>query len=77
MVLVTTLKKCSKRWLLLVRRVVISGSGNVAQYALQKLLNLVQLSSLSDSNGYVIDENGIDSFDLLTDVKEKTSCSFD
>ena len=36
----------------------------------KKQLNLVQLLSLSDSNGYVIDENGID-FDLLTDVKEK------
>ncbi len=47
------------------------GSGNVAQYALQKLNpNLVQpVISVSDSNGYVIDENGID-FDLLTDVKE-------
>ena len=52
------------------KKVVISGSGNVAQYALQKRLNLAQLlSSVSDSNGYVIDENGID-FDLLVDVKE-------
>ena len=29
------------------KKVVISGSGNVAQYALQKQLNLVQLLSLS------------------------------
>ena len=49
----------------------VSGSGNVAQYALQKATELgATVISVSDSNGYVIDENGID-FDLLTDVKEK------
>ena len=49
----------------------ISGSGNVAQYALQKATELgATVISVSDSNGYVIDENGID-FNLLTDVKEK------
>ena len=53
------------------KKVVISGSGNVAQYALQKATELgATVISVSDSNGYVIDENGID-FDLLTDVKEK------
>ena len=46
-------------------------TGNVAQYALQKATELgATVISVSDSNGYVIDENGID-FDLLTDVKEK------
>ncbi len=50
---------------------VISGSGNVAQYALQKaILNLVLLLSASDSNSYVIDENGIDST-FLQMLKEK------
>ena len=51
------------------KKVVVSGSGNVAQYALQKATELgATVISVSDSNGYVIDENGID-FDLLTDVK--------
>ena len=51
------------------KKVVISGSGNVAQYALQKATELgATVISVSDSNGYVIDENGID-FDLLSDVK--------
>ena len=40
---------------------VISGSGNVAQFALQKATELgATVISVSDSNGYVIDENGIE-----------------
>ncbi|MGT2910228.1 NADP-specific glutamate dehydrogenase [Streptococcus cameli] len=51
--------------------VLISGSGNVAQFAVQKATELgAKVISVSDSNGYVIDETGID-FDLLVDVKEK------
>ncbi len=51
--------------------VLISGSGNVAQYAVQKATELgAKVISVSDSNGYIIDETGID-FDLLMDVKEK------
>lgn len=51
--------------------VLISGSGNVAQFALQKATQLgAKVISVSDSNGYIIDETGID-FDLLVDVKEK------
>lgn len=51
--------------------VVISGSGNVAQFALQKATELgATVIAVSDSNGYVIDESGID-FDLLVDIKEK------
>ena len=39
------------------KKVVISGSGNVAQYALQKATELgATVISVSDSNGYVIDE---------------------
>ena len=42
------------------KKVVISGSGNVAQYALQKATELgATVISVSDSNGYVIDENGV------------------
>ncbi|MCP1639990.1 glutamate dehydrogenase (NADP+) [Streptococcus gallinaceus] len=49
--------------------VLISGSGNVAQYAVQKATELgAKVISVSDSNGYIIDETGID-FDLLCDVK--------
>ncbi|HEM4302208.1 TPA: NADP-specific glutamate dehydrogenase [Streptococcus suis] len=51
--------------------VLISGSGNVAQYAVQKATELgAKIISVSDSNGYIIDETGID-FDLLVDIKEK------
>ena len=51
--------------------VLISGSGNVAQYAVQKAAELgAKVISVSDSNGYIIDETGID-FDLLVDIKEK------
>ena len=42
-------------------RVLISGSGNVAQYAAQKATQLGgKVLSLSDSNGTIIDEDGID-----------------
>ena len=49
--------------------VLISGSGNVAQFAVQKAAELgATVISVSDSNGYIIDKTGID-FDLLCDVK--------
>ncbi|MAF64618.1 MAG: NADP-specific glutamate dehydrogenase [Planctomycetes bacterium] len=39
----------------------VSGSGNVAQYAIEKLIELgARPVTLSDSNGYVYDEAGID-----------------
>lgn len=42
------------------RRVLISGSGNVAQYAVEKALQFgAKVISLSDSNGTIIDEAGI------------------
>lgn len=51
--------------------VLISGSGNVAQFAVQKATELgAKVISVSDSNGYIIDENGID-FDLLCEIKNK------
>ncbi|WP_149273235.1 NADP-specific glutamate dehydrogenase [Pareuzebyella sediminis] len=44
------------------KRVVISGSGNVAQYAAEKVLQLGgKIVTLSDSGGYIYDEEGIDS----------------
>ncbi len=42
-------------------RVVVSGSGNVAIYAMEKAQQLgAKVVACSDSNGYVYDENGID-----------------
>jgi len=42
------------------KRVVISGSGNVAQYAAEKVLQLGgKPITLSDSNGYIVDEEGL------------------
>jgi glutamate dehydrogenase (NADP+) len=43
------------------KRVVVSGSGNVAQYAAQKVLQLGgKVLTFSDSNGFIVDEGGID-----------------
>ena len=42
------------------KRVVISGSGNVAQYAAEKAIELgATVLTLSDSGGYILDEEGI------------------
>jgi glutamate dehydrogenase (NADP+) len=42
------------------KKVVISGSGNVAQYAAEKALELgATVLTLSDSGGYILDEEGI------------------
>ncbi|MEO6168340.1 MAG: NADP-specific glutamate dehydrogenase [Chitinophagales bacterium] len=42
------------------KRVVISGSGNVAQYAAEKVIQLGgKVVTLSDSEGYIYDEHGI------------------
>ncbi|MBQ9979233.1 MAG: NADP-specific glutamate dehydrogenase [Clostridia bacterium] len=51
-------------------RVVISGSGNVALYAAEKAIELgATVVAMSDSNGYVYDEEGID-LDLMKQIKE-------
>ena len=52
------------------KRVVISGSGNVAIYATQKATELgAKVVALSDSNGYIYDENGIN-LDAVKEIKE-------
>ena len=52
------------------KRVVVSGSGNVAIYATEKAQQLgATVVAVSDSSGYVLDEAGID-VPLLKDVKE-------
>ncbi|WP_336652709.1 MULTISPECIES: NADP-specific glutamate dehydrogenase [unclassified Leucobacter] len=51
------------------RRAVVSGSGNVATYAIEKIQQLGgKAITASDSSGYVVDEHGID-VDLLKQVK--------
>jgi len=50
--------------------VVVSGSGNVAIYAIEKVHQLGgKVVACSDSGGYVVDENGID-LELLKEIKE-------
>jgi glutamate dehydrogenase (NADP+) len=52
------------------KNVVISGSGNVAQYAAEKCIQLgAKVLTLSDSSGYVMDPDGIDA-DKLAFVME-------
>ncbi len=52
------------------KTVVISGSGNVAIYACQKATELgAKVVAMSDSNGVIYDQNGID-LDLVKELKE-------
>ncbi len=52
------------------KKVVVSGSGNVAVYAAQKATELGgKVIAMSDSNGYVVDENGID-LAVIKQIKE-------
>jgi glutamate dehydrogenase (NADP+) len=52
------------------KRVVVSGSGNVAIYTMEKVQSLGgRIVACSDSNGYVMDENGID-LALVKEIKE-------
>lgn len=51
-------------------RVVVSGSGNVAIYAAQKAMELgAQVIAMSDSGGYVLDNDGID-IETVRQIKE-------
>ncbi|GAA2176965.1 NADP-specific glutamate dehydrogenase [Leucobacter tardus] len=52
------------------RRAIVSGSGNVATYAIEKVHQLGGTAvTASDSSGYVVDESGID-LELLKQIKE-------
>jgi glutamate dehydrogenase (NADP+) len=52
------------------KRVVVSGSGNVALYTMEKLIQFgAKIVACSDSAGYVVDEQGID-LDLVKEIKE-------
>ncbi|MBF6355135.1 NADP-specific glutamate dehydrogenase [Nocardia higoensis] len=51
------------------KRVIVSGSGNVAIHAIEKVAQLGGLVvACSDSAGYIVDEKGID-LDLIKDIK--------
>jgi len=51
-------------------RVVVSGSGNVALYALQKVVELGgKVVAMSDSDGVIVDDSGID-FETIQRLKE-------
>ena len=53
------------------KRVVISGSGNVAIYAAEKAHELgATVIAMSDSNGYIVAEQGID-VELIQQIKER------
>jgi len=54
------------------KKVVISGSGNVAQYAAEKAIELgAKVLTFSDSGGYIVDEDGIDTekLEFVMDLK--------
>jgi glutamate dehydrogenase (NADP+) len=54
------------------KRCLVSGAGNVAQYAIEKLIDLeAKVISVSDSTGFIIDEEGItrEKLNLLMEVK--------
>ncbi len=54
------------------QRVAVSGSGNVAQYAIEKLISLgAKVVTVSDSQGAVVDEDGFDlaKLRLLMDLR--------
>ncbi len=52
------------------KRVVVSGSGNVAIYVCQKATQLGgKVVAMCDSSGYVVDENGIN-LDVMKQIKE-------
>jgi glutamate dehydrogenase (NADP+) len=52
------------------KKCLVSGSGNVAQYTVEKILQLKgKVLTLSDSNGYIYDEAGID-FEKLHFIME-------
>ncbi len=54
------------------KRVAVSGSGNVAQYATEKVNELSgKVVTLSDSSGYIVDDKGVsgEKWDFIMDLK--------
>nr|WP_295971522.1 NADP-specific glutamate dehydrogenase [uncultured Bacillus sp.] len=61
------------------KTVVVSGSGNVAIYAIQKATELgAKVVACSDSNGYIYDKNGInlDTVKRLKEVERERICEY-
>ena len=57
-------------------RSLVSGSGNVAQYAMEKLIHLGSIPvTFSDSSGYIYDEKGVDE-EKLAFIKELKNVRF-
>ena len=53
------------------KNVVVSGSGNVAIYTMEKIVSFGgKVIACSDSNGYIVDEHGIN-LDLVKEIKER------
>ncbi len=53
------------------KKVIVSGSGNVAQYAAEKVYQLGgTVIAMSDSQGYIYDPNGVN-LQVLFDIKQK------
>lgn len=52
------------------KRAVVSGSGNVAIYTMEKITEFGgRIMACSDSSGYIVDENGLD-LELIKEIKE-------
>jgi glutamate dehydrogenase (NADP+) len=54
------------------KKCIVSGAGNVSQYAIEKIIELGGIPiTVSDSSGYIIDKEGIDSekLDFIKDLK--------
>lgn len=52
------------------KKVIISGSGNVAIYAAKKVSEFgAKVIAMCDSSGYIVDENGLD-IDIIKEIKE-------
>lgn len=53
------------------KKVIVSGSGNVATYANQKATQLgAKVIAMSDSDGYIVDMDGID-YQVIQEIKER------
>ena len=62
--------RCMKNDSVRGKTIVVSGSGNVAIYAVEKAMELGgKVVAMSDSNGYVYDPNGIN-LDVVKEIKE-------
>ena len=58
------------------KTVIVTGSGNVAIYAVEKATQLgAKVVAMCDSNGFIHDPDGI-KLDIIKDIKEVTTCTY-